>query len=143
VLHRPSNTDTRPQSTNLRLTAALIAALQVYQKQYGSSDPNLITGFATPPDPSARPGDGPTMTDGNPTVFTAELAGSARNCWWTPSIPFLPAETPNLFIPIATFQQLVSAHLFIPMSNSSMYPPLDANLHQDGFFSWTSERVTL
>jgi len=79
VLHRPSNTDTTPQSTNLRLAAALIAALQLqdYRKQDESSEPNPITDIATPPDPSAQPGDGPTMTDGTPTVYIAELAGDA------------------------------------------------------------------
>ena len=79
MLHRPSNTDTTPQSTNLRLAAALIAALQLqdYRKQDGPSDPNPITDSATPPDPSTQPGDGPTMTDITPIVDIAELVGDA------------------------------------------------------------------
>jgi len=74
----PSNPDSASQSTDLRLAAALIAALQDYQKQYGSSsDPNPITELATIPDPSAEPGDGSPTTDGSPTVDIAELADDA------------------------------------------------------------------
>ena len=62
---------------NLRLAAALIATLQLqdYRKRDGPSDPNPITDSAIPPDPSAQPGDGPTMMDGTPTVDIAELVG--------------------------------------------------------------------
>jgi len=69
----PSNADATPQSTDLRLAAALISALQAYQEQYGTSDPNPVTDFATPSEPS---GDGPT-TDGSPTVDIELLAGDA------------------------------------------------------------------
>jgi len=77
VLHQPSNPDSTFQSTDLRLAAALIAALQDYQKQYGSSDPNPSTDFATLSDPSAQPGDDPTTTDGSPAVVSAELVDGA------------------------------------------------------------------
>jgi len=74
VLHQPSNADATPQSTDLRLAAALISALQAYQEQYGTSDPNPVTDLATPSEPS---GGGPTTTDGSPTVDIELLAGDA------------------------------------------------------------------
>jgi len=74
VLYQPSNADSTPQSTDLRLAAALISALQAYQEQYGTSDPNPVTDLAIPLEPS---GDGPPTTDDIPTADIELLAGDA------------------------------------------------------------------
>lgn len=73
MLRQPTNTtSTTSQSTDLRLAAALIAALQEYQNQYGASNPNPIA-ITTSSDPSGQP---PT-TAGSPAVAVAELLGGA------------------------------------------------------------------
>lgn len=77
MLRQPTNTtSTTTQSTDLRLAAALIAALQEYQNQYGASDPNPIA-ITTSSDPSGQPANDPPTTDGSPAVAVAELLGGA------------------------------------------------------------------